>query len=276
MSPTDHSGADGERSIGSAHRFVAGDGQHPPVGGQHGGLLLAMLLQETGIAVTLGDDGDTTRQESPTDVTLAFVYRCQSCTHRYRWAVPSPRPSITLRQLERVAHNARADHGASHLTRSAARLRLALPCHGGLTAVELSRQRRRAGLYTPTSRPATSTSGARSVSVEQFAIENLHRSIRELDHTKVVGDHDPGLSSTLDLRRKELHDLRSEFGVQGRSRFVDEDQIRIGHQRSTNGDTLSLATRKLFREIIAPFGEFEVLEQLVRSLVDLSARLVRD
>ena len=90
---------------------------------------------------------------------------------------------------------------------------------------------------------------------QEFTVEDFDGSIGELDHTKVVSDHDPGLATALDFGPEELHNLRSEFGVQRSGRLVDKNQIRIGHQRSPDGHTLPLPPGELLGQIVAPFDE---------------------
>ena len=48
-------------------------------------------------------------------------------------------------------------------------------------------------------------------------------------------------TALLHLTDDELHHLATPLGVEGRCRLVDEDELRLVHQRARNGDALTLA-----------------------------------
>ena len=78
-----------------------------------------------------------------------------------------------------------------------------------------------------------------------------------------MGDDDGRGATGLHLIPDQVDHLVTEIAVEGGGRLVEEDQTRIVHQRSADGDALLLPSGKLCRQIGGTIGQAELFQQLV-------------
>ena len=96
--------------------------------------------------------------------------------------------------------------------------------------------------------------GCRGLSYRSSALANLHDAAEVHDrhavadvlhHAQVVGDEQVGKVHLFLELGQQVDDLRLDGHVQGRDRFVADDDQRIQGQRPGDADALALAARKL-------------------------------
>jgi sterol desaturase/sphingolipid hydroxylase (fatty acid hydroxylase superfamily) len=103
------------------------------------------------------------------------------------------------------------------------------------------------------------------------AVEYVNDAIHFGDHPRVVGDdQDCGLPLGAQLAQ-ETHDAQSALGVEGGSRFVGEQHLRLIRQRPGDGDPLLLSSGKLVRPVLGAIGDPEIVEKLHRTARRLAA-----
>ena len=88
------------------------------------------------------------------------------------------------------------------------------------------------------------------------------------DHPQVVRDEQVGKLKPLLQILEQIDDLRLDRNVEGRDRFVEDQEARIHRERARDSDPLALPSRELMR--IAPhrFGvEADQAQQLGDSLL---------
>ena len=87
------------------------------------------------------------------------------------------------------------------------------------------------------------------------------------DDRQIVGDEDVGEAELPLQFLQEIDDLRLDREVERGDRLITDDQFGIDRQRSANGDTLRLSTRKL---VWKPFGKMRSDADEVEQLADAS------
>ena len=75
-----------------------------------------------------------------------------------------------------------------------------------------------------------------------------------------VRDEKKRRAATLDEVEQEVHDIGTRLLVEIAGGLIGHEQRRLGHDRSREGDALSLATAQLSREVILPVREADTLE----------------
>ena len=88
----------------------------------------------------------------------------------------------------------------------------------------------------------------------------------------VMGDHDerdPDL--LLQLRQLEAHGL-AQFGVERRERLVEQQDLRLLHQRTRERHALALTARQLIRHARGKVAELHEVEGFLHAPVPLRLR----
>ena len=84
-----------------------------------------------------------------------------------------------------------------------------------------------------------------------------------------MGDHDErDADLLLQLRQLEAHGL-AQLGVERRERLVEQEDLRLFHQRAGERDALALAARQLIRHARAEVAELNEVEGLLHAPVPL-------
>ncbi len=91
-------------------------------------------------------------------------------------------------------------------------------------------------------------------------------------HRQVVRDEQIGEVELALQVLQQVDDLRLDGDVQGRNRFVANDEGRVDRQRPRDPDALPLAARKLMR---VPVGEVRVEPHQTQQLLDASVAVAR-
>src|SRR5205823_14797087 len=104
------------------------------------------------------------------------------------------------------------------------------------------------------------------------AIPNAHDPVGDAGRLGVMADDHGGAAMLAHEVRHHVVHLLGRRGVELARRFVGEEDLRAMRQRSTERDTLLLASGELSRAAVALRAEPDAVEELVRPPTALRAR----
>ena len=88
----------------------------------------------------------------------------------------------------------------------------------------------------------------------------------------VMGHHDEGDADlALELRQLKAHGL-AQFGIERRQRLVEQEHLRLLHQRARERNALALAARQLVGHARGQMTELDEIERLLHAPVALGLR----
>src|SRR4051794_30173026 len=90
----------------------------------------------------------------------------------------------------------------------------------------------------------------------------------------VVGDHDVGTTVLLVDLLDELAEERGAYRVEPGVGLVEQDDLRVEHERAREAGPLAHAARQLVGHLVAGAAEADLLEAAVDDVADLVVRLV--
>src|SRR5690606_14134332 len=77
------------------------------------------------------------------------------------------------------------------------------------------------------------------------AVDHFEHPVGVVEHSMVMGDHHRGNTVLVGFSSKYRDHILGTLTIQGRRRFVHEQQLRSRHQGAGDADALSLSTREL-------------------------------
>src|SRR5215475_9387516 len=84
----------------------------------------------------------------------------------------------------------------------------------------------------------------------------------------VMGDDQNGRAKTLVEVIDELQNLLAGVGVEIAGRFIGQQDRRINGKRSSNRDSLALASREFIRKMVDAMSELHQFEKLLHTVFD--------
>src|SRR5260221_2306700 len=106
--------------------------------------------------------------------------------------------------------------------------------------------------------------------LHQPSVPHVNRAPSDGRHLGVVADHHDRAALPVELVQ-DGQDVAAGGRVQVASRFVGEDQVRVGHQGARDRDALLLASRELGRKMVDPIGEADHVQSLERKRLPIAA-----
>jgi hypothetical protein len=104
--------------------------------------------------------------------------------------------------------------------------------------------------------------------VNNFAVEEMHRTFGITGISGVVRDHTYGRALSMQLTQ-EIHNSLAISRIQVTCRFVGEKDGRLPAQGASDGDALLLTSRKLRRVVFDAVRHTDFLERLENSFLSL-------